>query len=40
VADLGPVPDGVGGRALVLALDLQRGLFKAARSTLLVQPLR
>ncbi len=42
LADLGPV-DGagaIGGRALVVALDLQRGVFKAARSVLVVQPLR
>ncbi|HWP34198.1 MAG TPA: VCBS repeat-containing protein, partial [Thermodesulfobacteriota bacterium] len=40
VADLGPVADGVGGRALVVAVDLQRGLFKAARSVVVVQGLR
>lgn len=42
LADLGdvPAPGGVGGRVLVTALDLQRGLLKAARSTLVLQPLR
>lgn len=40
VADLGPASGGVAGRALLVAIDLQKGLFRAARSVVLVQPLR
>jgi hypothetical protein len=40
LADLGPVRNGVGGRALVIAVDQQRGLFKAARSVIVVQGLK
>ncbi len=42
MADLGavPAPGGIGGRALVVGLDMQRGVLKAARSVLVVQPLR
>ncbi len=39
-ADLGPVSSGAGGRALVIALDLEKGLSRAARSVVVVQPLR
>jgi hypothetical protein len=40
VTDLGQVPSGVGGRAVVVGLDLQRGLLKSARSILMVYGLR
>jgi hypothetical protein len=40
LADLGAVTNGVGGRAVVIALDQQRGLLRAARSVVVVQGLR